>query len=546
MLLEVDAALRSSSYERRGRILRGVIHLHPGERSQRFFMLSAEAARVGDGLGGEPAQPFVASGTAFRAVSKHRRPVFIDVTLGTLQVHGTDEAMKMGGPASAALAGAGSQIRFLGRNATHVAAFPVQSRGSEVAGMVSLEADCVAATGVPFVWTNCAEKLQNWVDDAALALGTLPSRPAASEGTDELLPVVGPSMAGVVSILRIFARQEETVLLTGPTGAGKSRLARWCHEQSERARGPFEVLSMVTIPEELQLAELFGWRRGAFTGAVRDSSGSVERAEGGTLFLDEIDKLSLRAQGGLLQLLEERKYRSLGEGAGERIADVRFIVASNVSLEEAVRAGDLREDLYYRLNVLPVRVPPLSERIDEIEAWARHMLARRSRSRTARFSPQAMVRLSRTPWPGNLRQLDNIVRRAFALALGHPPESEIVVEEVHVRQALTYEGLNGRLPPLVEALEAAARAYVLEAQRRGRPLDLEFAAAFQGFVLGTAIRELGQEQAFKVLGKESLVRNRNTRRTIRMELTRVEALCRALGMNEAPFSELAGPDEDDD
>src|SRR5262249_23145946 len=151
---------------------------------------------------------------------------------------------------------------------------------------------------------------------------------------DQFLPVVGPAMTPLVEMLRIFAEQEETVLLTGPTGAGKSRLARWCHQHSRRAKGQFEILDLATVPEDLQLADLFGWKRGACTGAARDTAGAVTRAAGGTLFIDEIDKLSMRAQAGLLRVFEERRYRPLGEGASDRAADVRFIVSTNANVRE--------------------------------------------------------------------------------------------------------------------------------------------------------------------------------------------------------------------
>src|SRR5206468_257763 len=136
-----------------------------------------------------------------------------------------------------------------------------------------------------------------------------------ARSTDPLLPVVGPSMEGLINLLRVFSRQEETVLISGPTGTGKSRLARWCHAQSPRRERTFETVDLQTVPVDIQMAALFGWRKGAFTGAVGDQAGWVEQADGGTLFLDEVDKLSLSAQAGLLQLLEERRYRVLGDRA---------------------------------------------------------------------------------------------------------------------------------------------------------------------------------------------------------------------------------------
>src|SRR5262249_7450564 len=151
--------------------------------------------------------------------------------------------------------------------------------------------------------------------------------------------------------------------------------------------------------------ELFGWRKGAFTGALKDNPGALGRAEGGTLFIDEVDKLSLRAQTGLLHVLEERMYRPLGDPGSERPANVRFIAGTNANLSQAVKEGRLREDLYYRINVLPVQLPPLAERRDEVAAWAIFMARRRHEESyaggQAELSQGAIAVLIAEPWPGN-------------------------------------------------------------------------------------------------------------------------------------------------
>jgi DNA-binding NtrC family response regulator len=334
------------------------------------------------------------------------------------------------------------------------------------------------------------------------------------------------------------------VLISGPTGAGKSRLARWCHEHSQRRSQRFEALDLLGVPEDLQTAELFGWKRGAFTGAVKDNPGAISRAAKGTLFLDEIDKLSLKAQAGLLRFIEERAYRMLGDDAvAERRADVRLLVGTNADLRAAVRAGRFREDLYYRINVLPVRLLPLSERLDELPRWADYMLCRRhqesSGGGTVRFEPEAGKLLAAAPWPGNLRQLDNIVRRAYALLLAGQSgaRGDLVIQRHHVERALTFDS-DVEPSALVEQLWRAAHTFVHEAERRRRgdaPLPLELADAFRGLVLGAALQQTGsRDGAFVVLGQEPLLKNRNHHRALHRELSRVRELLRLLGSDVDP------------
>jgi DNA-binding NtrC family response regulator len=313
-------------------------------------------------------------------------------------------------------------------------------------------------------------------------------------------------------------------------------------------------LSLLGVPEELQLGELFGWRKGAFTGAIRDNPGSVARAQGGTLFIDEIDKLSLRAQAGLLQFLDSHTFRSLGEGGRERAADVRIIVGTNVDLRASVREGRFRQDLYYRVNVLPVRVPPLSERVDEIVGWAGYMLRRRHLESDARcgvrLAEAAAARLRASSWPGNLRQLDNILRRAYALAAGALVEEvreELVIDRGHIEAAL--DGDEEEEESLVTLLRRAASAFVRECERRrgdgeGR-LDLDQADVFRGFVVGRAIQVAGgREQAMEWLGKGHLLANRNHHRLLRREWEKLRAFCQALGIDEGVIQAELWPAEE--
>lgn len=533
-----EQQLEASRFAGKGGLLRGVVHLRPADAYSRLVALEREAmetSRPGEEalpLADGPQVSLLASASAWRAVVEHGCAVSIDVGLGTLRPHQAS-AKRLAATLPAATFTSESQQRLLSRQATHLCVLPLRMPGGRIDGMISLEASCMAALGQEFIWLEVGPRLQIAVDLAAPYLTGLPPSPGATPATDEFLPVVGASMANLTAVLRVFAQQEETLLISGPTGAGKSRLARWCHEHSPRRQRRFESLDLMMVPEDLQMAELFGWRKGAFTGAVKDNPGCLARAEGGTLFIDEIDKLSLKAQAGLLRVLEERTYRTLGDAGSEQRANVRFVIGTNANLPESVRRGTFREDLYYRINVLPVRLPPLDERRDEIGPWARYMLARHHKEKRpsgmARLAPEAERWLEQGSWPGNLRQLDNLIRRAYTLAMVEQGSTtpDLELREAHIRQALAYEGGQGAQgSSLVEALCQAARAFVLEAQRRQTPLDIDLAESLRGFVLAEAVQQVGREEAFRLVGRESLVKSRNHQKALKQEVKKAEALCR--------------------
>jgi DNA-binding NtrC family response regulator len=384
--------------------------------------------------------------------------------------------------------------------------------------------------GEPFCWEAEQQRLQAALDLVAPALLMLPAAPLEVASEDPLLPVVGRAMSGLVDLLGVFALQRETLLLSGPTGTGKSRLANWVHVHSSRCEGPFETLELLSVPETMQMGELFGWRRGAFSGAVADKAGAIARAEGGTLFLDEVDKLSLQAQAGLLRLIETRTWRPLGDSGPIRRADIRFIAGTNIDLGRAVSEGRFREDLYYRINVLPVRLPTLAERVDEIDAWAAFMLGRRHAESSGQgpsgLSPSVGPMLRAQAWPGNLRQLDNVIRRSFVIGLS---EGSSMLHRRHVQRALAFE----RSPDgasLIGMLRLAAAGFVDAVVRTSgseAAVELEHAAALRGFILEAARDHTGSiRDAFSLLGRDAVVRNRNHSTEYRKELMRVEELIR--------------------
>ncbi|GAB4370484.1 MAG: sigma-54 dependent transcriptional regulator [Deltaproteobacteria bacterium] len=237
-----------------------------------------------------------------------------------------------------------------------------------------------------------------------------------------------PAMREVRAQIAAAAPTNASVLITGENGSGKEIVAREIHRQSRRAGKSFVPVNCAAIPEELIESELFGHERGAFTGAVGRRRGRFELASEGTIFLDEVGDMSPRTQAKILRVLEERTFERIG--GGERIrSDARIIAATNRNLSEEVAAGRFREDLFFRLNVFPIVVPPLRERPEDIPALAAHFAALvcKDLGREDRvFSPEAMERLLRHPWPGNVRELRNIVERLVILSVGRTIEAETV------------------------------------------------------------------------------------------------------------------------
>ena len=251
----------------------------------------------------------------------------------------------------------------------------------------------------------------------------------------EAMPLVGRS-AAMQDIYRALARLMQTdltVMITGESGTGKELVARALHNFGKRRNGPFVAINMAAIPRDLIEAELFGHEKGAFTGATSRSSGRFEQAEGGTLFLDEIGDMPMDAQTRLLRVLQEGEYTMVG-GRTPIKSNVRIIAATHRDLGQMIRQGLFREDLFYRLNVVPIRLPPLRERVDDIGDLVQHFLrsAQRDGEPIKTISPEAIRLMQNYSWPGNVRELENLVRRLSALYADESISAEIVQNELNI------------------------------------------------------------------------------------------------------------------
>ena len=319
---------------------------------------------------------------------------------------------------------------------------------------------------------------------------------------DALGPLMGrsPAFLKATGLLRKAAATQVTVLLSGETGVGKERFARALHALSPRATKPFVAVNCAALPGNLVESELFGTEKGAYTGADTARAGRFERAHGGTLFLDELGELPLPAQAKLLRVLQDGQVERLG-GTQPRQVDVRLVAATHVDLLDAVRAGRFRQDLYYRLNVYPIRIPPLRERLDDIEAFAQHLLQRfatQHDKHISGFTDHALLALRGYDWPGNVRELENLIERGVILAdPGQPVDTPHLFPEHQPATATPTHSLqpSGRLaacPPAVCNEELLQ--HLLQ-----RPLDLqaleaqliEAAVARHHGNLAAAARQLG-------------------------------------------------------
>ena len=288
------------------------------------------------------------------------------------------------------------------------------------------------------------------------------SNEPALDDEEEKLPLIGrsPAMQEIYRVLARLMGTDLTVMITGESGTGKELVARALHDYGKRKYGPFVAINMAAIPRELIESELFGHEKGAFTGAASRYAGRFEQADGGTLFLDEIGDMPIEAQTRLLRVLQEGEYTTVG-GRAPITANVRIIAATHRDLRTAVRQGLFREDLYYRLNVVPLRIPPLRERREDIPELVAHFLAQTLDGILPAkiIEPQAIERLQRYRWPGNVRELENLIQRLSALYSQQVIDVRTIEAELSDTSALGEPDTSDDSQSLSEAVEHHMRAY---------------------------------------------------------------------------------------
>lgn len=279
---------------------------------------------------------------------------------------------------------------------------------------------------------------------------------SSAAGWEDLIIGESSEIRQVAHVIRMVGPRRATVLITGETGAGKEVAARALHLAGPRARAQLVAVNCTALPDNLLESELFGHVRGAFTGAVQSRAGRFEQAHGGTIFLDEIGDLPLELQAKLLRVLQEREFQRLGSSETVRV-DVRVIAATNCDLEQRIEQGRFREDLYYRLNVVPIHMPPLRRRAGDVPMLARHFVDRVCRAEgfpAKSLSVEAVARLTAYSWPGNVRELENAIEMAVALS-----GDRVVLETTDF--PLTTRRRAAAAPPPVAVLPAAGLDYDL-------------------------------------------------------------------------------------
>lgn len=300
-------------------------------------------------------------------------------------------------------------VRHIGEAYAHLPVAVITAYGSAENAVAALKAGAFDYLAKPIG----LEQLRNLVQAALRLPDTEEAAGVAGQEGPELLGA-SPAMQQVRAMIEKLARSQAPVYISGESGSGKEVAARLIHARSARSAGPFVPVNCGAIPENLMESEFFGYRKGAFTGADSDRDGFFQAAHGGTLFLDEVADLALPMQVKLLRAIQEKKVRKVGQVSEEPV-DLRILCATHRNLRECVESGKFRQDLYYRLNVIELRMPPLRERSEDIEMLAERILKRLAGPEHPLLSAQALVMLMTYTFPGNVRELENILERATAL-----------------------------------------------------------------------------------------------------------------------------------
>ena len=349
-------------------------------------------------------------------------------------------------------------VRHIGEAYAHLPVAVITAYGSAENAVAALKAGAFDYLAKPIG----LEQLRNLVQAALRLPGTEEAVGTAEQEGPELLGA-SPAMQQVRAMIEKLARSQAPVYISGESGSGKEVAARLIHARSARSAGPFVPVNCGAIPENLMESEFFGYRKGAFTGADSDRDGFFQAAHGGTLFLDEVADLPLPMQVKLLRAIQEKKVRKVGQVSEEQV-DLRILCATHRNLRECVESGKFRQDLYYRLNVIELRMPPLRERSEDIEALAGRILKRLAGPEHPLLSAQALVVLMAYAFPGNVRELENILERATALCA----EGVILPEDLQLEVfaapggAVAADAMNWSAParqaPLAERLRAIESA----------------------------------------------------------------------------------------
>ena len=349
-------------------------------------------------------------------------------------------------------------VRHIGEAYAHLPVAVITAYGSAENAVAALKAGAFDYLAKPIG----LEQLRNLVQAALRLPGTEEAVGTAEQEGPELLGA-SPAMQQVRAMIEKLARSQAPVYISGESGSGKEVAARLIHARSARSAGPFVPVNCGAIPENLMESEFFGYRKGAFTGADSDRDGFFQAAHGGTLFLDEVADLPLPMQVKLLRAIQEKKVRKVGQVSEEPV-DLRILCATHRNLRECVESGTFRQDLYYRLNVIELRMPPLRERSEDIEMLAERILKRLAGPEHPLLSAQALVMLMTYTFPGNVRELENILERATALCA----EGVILPEDLQLESLAVPAGAvaaeagswsaPARPAPLAERLRAIESA----------------------------------------------------------------------------------------